>query len=167
MKDQNETPEAVLTEDSRRLAQIREQSYLHTVGSERRHELLFAPFGVSFPVYRVLSYLLVRYPEGATPSQIADDLQILRQTMTNLLDGLEKQGMVERAADPHDRRRIQIRLLPQGIALGQQLLAAEEAYSKRLRDYMGEENMEAYHRLEELMYEAKVKALDQILAERA
>lgn len=164
MSDQN--PKAVLSDESRRRAQAREQTCLYTVGSERRHELLFAPYGISFSVFRALSYLLVRYPEGAAPSQIADDLLILRQSMTNIIDGLEKQGMVERVADPHDRRRIQIRLLPPGIELGQKLLEVEEDYSRRLRAYMGEENMEAYHRLEEMMYEAKVRSLDQILSER-
>ena len=27
------------------------QQYLHTVASEKRHELLMAPYGVSFPVF--------------------------------------------------------------------------------------------------------------------
>lgn len=46
----------------------------------------------------------MQHPDGAAPSQIADDLMILRQSMTNIVDSLEKQSLVERSAHPNDRR---------------------------------------------------------------
>ena len=44
------------------LAQVenRESSYLFTLETDKRHEKLFAPYGVSFSVFRTLSYLLCR-----------------------------------------------------------------------------------------------------------
>ena len=53
-----------------------------------------------------------------TPSQIADELMILRQSMTNILDALEKRGLVCREIDPGDRRRIRVQLLPEGETAG-------------------------------------------------
>lgn len=149
------------------LAQVenRESSYLFTLETDKRHEKLFAPYGVSFSVFRTLSYLLCR-PEGAAPSQIADDLMILRQSMTNILDGLESRGLVERLADPKDRRRLQVRLLDAGQELAAALLEEENAYSSRIYDYMGEDDLREYRRLERKMYEAKVAALRDILEER-
>ena len=114
---------------------------------------------------RTLSYLLCR-PEGAAPSQIADDLMILRQSMTNILDGLESRGLVERLADPKDRRRLQVRLLDAGQELAAALLEEENAYSSRIYDYMGEDDLREYRRLERKMYEAKVAALRDLLEER-
>ena len=83
-----------LTENELNLPEnFREEQFLHTVASDKRHELLMAPYGVSFPVFRTLVYLL-QHPEGAAPSQIADELMILRQSMTNIVDTLEKKELV-------------------------------------------------------------------------
>ena len=91
---------------------------------------------------------------------------ILRQSMTNILDGLESRGLVERLADPKDRRRLQVRLLDAGQELAAALLEEENAYSSRIYDYMGEDDLREYRRLERKMYEAKVAALRDILEER-
>lgn len=162
----NETQkEFVLSEEQRQRTLDREQSYLYTIATEKRHEILFAPYGINFSCFRTLSYLMTR-PEGAAPSQIADELQILRQSMTGVVDMLEKRGLVERKADPKDRRRIKVSLLPEGWTIGQALLDIEEDYSQRIRNYMTEQEIQDYHRLQRVMYEAKVAALDEILAER-
>ena len=52
-----------LTENELNLPEnFREEQFLHTVASDKRHELLMAPYGVSFPVFRTLVYLL-QHPE--------------------------------------------------------------------------------------------------------
>ena len=154
-----------LSQERRQAALLREQNYLYTIATEKRHEVLFAPYGISFPCYRTLAYLMI-HPDGAAPSQIADDLQILRQSMTGVVDALEKRGLVERSADPRDRRRIRVSLLPAGWALGQTLLEIEEDYSRRIQNYMPAQDIQAYHRLEQAMYEAKMAALNEICGER-
>lgn len=145
--------------------QNREATYLHTLETEKRHELLFAACGINFSSFRTIAYLLA-CPDGAAPSQIADDLLLLRQSMTNIVDALEHRGLVERVGNPRDRRRIQVRLLPQGQALGEELLAIEEDYIRRISKFISDEERASYYALEQKMYEAKTAALNEILAER-
>ena len=154
-----------MSEEQRQQMILREESYRFTLETDKRHEQLFAPFGVTFPMYRTLAYLLC-HPEGAAPSQIADDLLILRQSMTNILDTLEKRKLVERIADPTDRRRLIVKLLPEGETLSVEMVNEEDAYSQRIRAYMGQEDMDEFHRLERKIYESKVAALNDVLSER-
>lgn len=145
--------------------QRREAAYLHTMETEKRHELLFVDYGINFSFFRTITYLMA-HPDGVAPSQIADDLLILRQSMTNIVDTMEGRGLVERLADPKDRRRIRVRLLPQGQVLGSELLAVEEDYIRHIGKYISDEERASYHNLEQKMYEAKMAALNEILAER-
>lgn len=153
------------TEDALKLpADFREEQYLHTVASEKRHELLMAPYGVSFPVFRTLVYLM-QHPDGAAPSQIADDLMILRQSMTNIVDSLEKQSLVERSAHPNDHRRIIVRLLPKGLSLARTLFQIENDYTQRIYRHFTKQELEDYYRLMRKMHEVKELELNQILKE--
>ncbi len=154
-----------ITENARERALYRETSYRYTAETDRRHELLFAPYDVSFPVFRVLTYLLL-HDSSATPSQIADDLMILRQSMTNLLDSLEKRELIRREIDPKDRRRIRVSLLPEGETLAVQLLGVEDTFLVKMGKYITDEERREFRRLERKMYEAKVAALNDILHER-
>ncbi|MBO5496743.1 MAG: MarR family transcriptional regulator [Oscillospiraceae bacterium] len=159
------SPKEIIEQDQREKMLSREASYRHTLETEKRHEKLFAPYGISFSVYRVLTYLLLS-GGSAAPSQIADDLVILRTNMTNLLNNLEKRNLVERALDPSDRRRLIVRILPEGEKLAQKAMAEEKRYGQRIMAYISEEDVQEYHRLEKRMYEAKVAALNDILSER-
>ena len=155
----------LISEEARQRALYRETSYRYTAETEKRHELLFAPYDVSFQVFRTLSYLLL-HGGSATPSQIADDLMILRQSMTNILDGLEKRELVCREIDPEDRRRIRVKLLPAGEKLGAELLGVEDAFLVKMGKYITDEERKAFRALEKKMYDAKVAALGDILRER-
>ena len=155
----------LISEETRQRALYREMSYRYTEETEKRHELLFAPYDVSFPVFRVLSYLLLN-PDNTTPSQIADDLMILRQSMTNILDGLEKRALVCREIDPEDRRRIRVKLLPAGERLGVELLAVEDEFLVRMGKYISDEERRTFRELDKKMYDAKVAALNDVLRER-
>ena len=155
----------LISEEARQRAIYRETSYRYSAETDKRHELLFAPYDVSFPVFRVLSYLLLR-GGSATPSQIADELMILRQSMTNILDTLEKRGLVCWEIDPNDRRRIRVRLLPAGEALSVELLGLEDSFLVKMGKYVSDEERREYRVLEKKMYDAKVAALNDILRER-
>ena len=155
----------LISEEARQRALYRETSYRYTAETEKRHELLFAPYDVSFQVFRTLSYLLL-HDGSATPSQIADDLMILRQSMTNILDALEKRELVCREIDPADRRRIRVKLLPAGEALSAELLHLEDSFLVKMGKYISDEERRSYRVLEKKMYDAKVAALSDILKER-
>ena len=164
MADKAKTKE-LISEEARQRAIYRETSYRYSAETDKRHELLFAPYDVSFPVFRVLSYLVLN-GGGATPSQIADELMILRQSMTNILDALEKRELVCREIDPNDRRRIRVKLLPAGEALSVELLALEDSFLVRMGKYISDEERRTYRVLDKKMYNAKVAALNDILRER-
>lgn len=50
----------------------------------------------------------------STPSVLADKAGVTRATMTGLIDGLERDGLVERLLDSQDRRSISIKLTAAG-----------------------------------------------------
>ena len=54
----------LISEEARQRALYRETSYRYTAETEKRHELLFAPYDVSFQVFRTLSYLLLHGGSG-------------------------------------------------------------------------------------------------------
>lgn len=67
------------------------------------------------------------------PSVLAEKAGVSRATMTGLLDGLERDGLVERIYDKNDRRRVSIRLTEQGQ---QRLDQVMPDYYTRLRQCM-------------------------------
>lgn len=60
--------------------------------------------------------------EALNPSFLAEKLRVTRATITGLLDGLEKENFIERVADTRDRRRIGVRLTPEGRQVLEKLL---------------------------------------------
>ena len=64
-----------------------------------------------------------RTPNKAiSPSVLAEKVGVKRATMTGLLDGLERKGLVERIAHPEDRRKLGIRLTNKGRQLLDEML---------------------------------------------
>jgi DNA-binding MarR family transcriptional regulator len=65
----------------------------------------------------VLLFLLRDRPDGLAPHVLADRAGVTRGTITGLLDGLERDGLVRRTADPEDRRRVRVMLTTSGEAV--------------------------------------------------
>lgn len=65
--------------------------------------------------FYVLAYLLSEEIAGhpnPSPSEIASHLDVTRGTITGLLDGLERDGYLERCVDQTDRRALSIQITP-------------------------------------------------------
>jgi long-chain acyl-CoA synthetase len=77
----------------------------------RRVETTLSELDVTLPQYRVLM-LLEGKPEGA--SVVADELAVTRPTVTAIIDGLVGRGLVDRASDPSDRRRVRLLMTAEG-----------------------------------------------------
>ena len=58
--------------------------------------------------------MILRAKDGIEPSMISDSLFMPRQTMTSLLDQLEKNGLILRERSLTDRRRINLALTEKG-----------------------------------------------------
>lgn len=72
-----------------------------------------APYGLSEGRF-VLLFLLDAANDAVAPKTLAEQAGITRATVTGLLDGLEREQLVERHADPEDRRALCIRLTAKG-----------------------------------------------------
>lgn len=70
----------------------------------RRADQILTPLELTFARYEVLVVLFFN-PEPVSLSFVAGALQLHQATVTGLVDKLEKQGLLERRADPGDRRR--------------------------------------------------------------
>jgi DNA-binding MarR family transcriptional regulator len=75
-----------------------------------------------------------------TPSELAARERVQRPTATRLLARLEAPGLVERTADPGDRRSSLVAVTPAGEALLAQVRTRKDAYlARRLRSLSPEE----------------------------
>lgn len=83
---------------------------------------LLAPHGLSEGRF-VLLFLLDAAADGLAPAALAQQAGVSRATVTGLLDGLEREGLVARHADASDRRALCIRLTPRGREVAQAVVA--------------------------------------------
>lgn len=89
---------------------------------ESKLEAAVSPLGLSLAKLGLLHPLA----EAGTPlslSELAQRQHCVRSNITQLVDRLEKDGLVRRRPDPHDRRSVLAALTPAG----------EQAYAKGMR----------------------------------
>jgi DNA-binding MarR family transcriptional regulator len=71
-------------------------------------------------------------------SELADQLRIVARSATEVVDGLQERGLVERLPDPHDRRATLVRLTAAGTEVAAAIRAARateaEGYFAALDD---------------------------------
>lgn len=67
---------------------------------------------------------LSEHPEGVEPAVLAENSHLLRQSMTVVLNDLEKQELVSREFHPTDHRKKVIRLTPKGELVCNEILDA-------------------------------------------
>lgn len=77
--------------------------------------------------------------EAPKVSEISRQLGLTPPTVTQLINSLEAKQMVERQADPTDRRVVRVILSEQGIAATRKAKAHMDAGLNKLIDYLGEE----------------------------
>ena len=74
-------------------------------------------------------------------SYISRDLMISRQRVTSVLSTMEKKGFVSLVRDPEDKRRVQVKLLPNGEKTIEEKRQRLEKYFTVFVDALGEENL--------------------------
>jgi DNA-binding MarR family transcriptional regulator len=75
-----------------------------------------APLGLTFAQSRVLR-ILARRDEPIRMGDLAARFEVAPRSATSMIDSLETLGLVERRADPTDRRSVLVGLTPDGLAL--------------------------------------------------
>ncbi|AIY02769.1 hypothetical protein ART_3170 [Arthrobacter sp. PAMC 25486] len=76
--------------------------------------------------------LAVHASPGITPGALASQILVTRATVTGLVDGLTKRGLLERAADPTDRRSQTLHATGAGGTLVQELSAVYATWMEQL-----------------------------------
>lgn len=106
-----------------------------------RHGLLQGRWWVLILLMREETYI-------STPSILAEKAGVSRATMTGLLDGLERDGLVERVFTTEDRRSISIKLTEAGQIRLDQVMPD---YYRRLRQCMAGVDEPSRQQLEQIL----------------
>ena len=82
---------------------------------------------------------LFRYPglDRQRPSELADQLQITRQSVNDLLGHLDQHGYLTREPDPNDGRARVVRLTQKGRQLQKTIHGHARAAEQRIADTLG------------------------------
>ncbi|MBR3194893.1 MarR family transcriptional regulator [Bosea sp. (in: a-proteobacteria)] len=106
-------------------------SALHSQAVARR-------VGLSSVDLECLDMILLAGP--VTAGQIMEHTKLTSGAVTGLIDRLARKSYVERAADPHDRRKVIVRIVPAAIRPLQELFAPmAERSAALMRQYSAEE----------------------------
>jgi DNA-binding MarR family transcriptional regulator len=92
------------------------------------------PGGVPIEQYRILEVLDASEP--AAMGEIAQQSLIEAPTLTKIIDKMVAEGLVYRAPDPNDRRRVLILTAPGGKALFKRLRGVSTAQEQRIVDLL-------------------------------
>lgn len=103
-------------------------------------------FGLSLAGFNVL-HTLVHARGALKPSAISREQVIPAQTLTSVLDGLERRGLVEREQDPNDRRVLLARVTERGSALYEECCQPLLVVESKLLAGIAEPDMEHLRRL--------------------
>ncbi|HTV34244.1 MAG TPA: MarR family transcriptional regulator [Methylocella sp.] len=102
-----------------------------------------AQFGMTRAKWAVLARL--DRAEGLKQSELADVLDLHPISLTRLLDGLCESGLIERRADPDDRRAKRLYLMPTARPLLERLTKLGEALMEEVLDGLDETRLSALH----------------------
>jgi DNA-binding MarR family transcriptional regulator len=110
------------------------------------------PFGLRFIDYSVLRVLqLSGDPYRMSPSALAEIVLRSSGGMTQILDRLEAAGLVARAADPSDRRKVTAALTPKGLQTAKDANASYRRERERVLSELSDDEVDdldrAVHRL--------------------
>lgn len=85
------------------------------LAGEHYRQVVAEAIGLGTTESQTLSYLAVHGSSGQ--SELARDLGLTSSALTALVDRLERQGVAQRVAHPHDRRRTIVSLTDRGVAV--------------------------------------------------
>jgi len=114
------------------------------------------PFGLRFIDYSVLRVLeLVGEPHRMSPTELSEIVVRSSGGMTQILDRLERAGLIARTPDPADRRKVLIALTDEGMRTADAANARYAAERERLLAGLSPDEVQrlddAIHRLLQVM----------------
>lgn len=109
---------------------------------ERELDRHAADYGISDAKLEVLEVLSCCSGRRACLHALGDRLGVTRPNITKLVDGLERQGLVERRPHPDDRRMVHAQLTPEGAAIAARALPGRVERLERLWAHLDGEELE-------------------------
>ncbi|MFN8123324.1 MAG: MarR family transcriptional regulator [Thermoleophilia bacterium] len=137
-------PETTTPEEHRSsLARMAAEAVLAMASSvERDLDRHAADFGISDAKLEVLEVLSCCSGRRACLYALGDRLGVTRPNITKLVDGLERQGLVERRPHPDDRRMVHAQLTPEGAAIASRALPGRVQRLEELWSQLDDEELE-------------------------
>lgn len=114
--------------------------------------------GISTNAMSLIEELVIRQ-DGIEPAAVADYLSIARQTMTAVLDSLEKKGVVARYPHRHDRRRKVVRFTHDGEKFAEELIGKLHAWEYEALSSIGAEDQDRVYTTLRTLADALKKGL--------
>ena len=118
----------------------------------------FQKRGLSYPQFLILDAVL-RRPEGAEPTALAEECFMPKQTVTGLLDQLERAGFIRRDRCEPDRRRTRVFCLPAGDVFVTGIMEELDRHEQAALASISAEDMETFNNV----YAAIVDGLEKHL----
>src|SRR5690606_4285864 len=88
-------------------------------------------FGVTLPRFDLMAQLAKR-PEGLTMGALGRSMMVTNGNVTGIAERLVAEGLVERLAQPGDRRAVLLRLTPEGEAAFAAMAAVHREWIEEL-----------------------------------
>jgi len=124
---------------------------------------LLAPHGLSEGRF-ILLFLLDANPNGLAPNVLAAQAGVTRATVTGLLDGLEREALIERCADPADRRALSIQLTSKGRMVAKRVF---NEHGRWIASLFADLSVQERSLLDDLLRKVMAKTITQLVASRS
>lgn len=111
----------------------------------------FSKYNVSDGKFSILIQLYLKDDYMATPSELSANAKVTKSTITGLLDGLEKDNIIERRNHKTDRRMVLIKLTNKGINLMNEIIPIHFNLLSELFESLGANNINALRALLETL----------------
>jgi DNA-binding MarR family transcriptional regulator len=92
---------------------------------------LRASFGITLPRFDLMAQL-ERHPDGLRMGELSRRMMVTGGNVTGITDQLEKEQLVQRVPDPHDRRAFTVKLTAAGRRAFAEMAAVHEAWIEEL-----------------------------------
>jgi DNA-binding MarR family transcriptional regulator len=92
--------------------------------------------------------------DGQTSAELSRRMLVTAGNLTGLVDRAERDGLVERRRDPHDRRQTRVHLTPRGSRLARRAMARHHRLADELVSPLNPKDQETLRRLLQQLREA-------------
>jgi DNA-binding MarR family transcriptional regulator len=109
------------------------------------------PLGITLPMWRVLAALNER--DGQSVGELSGRTSIEYSTLSRVLDGLQRRGLVGRRRTQQDGRVVNLHLTPAGRAMTRRVMPIAEYHEQVLIADMSESDVATLKRLLRALYD--------------